>query len=174
MVASDVSILPGAGRDARPVTFTTPPKDKKLYRRVTLQNGLLAILISDPEMANQTGGGSELESEADMSEEEGGSEDESDEVQISLPPSCLLQGWLTELTMNVGMFGRTCRARKMVVLHQVLQLRRRQQLWQLGLAASKILTSCRYGTACWTLMSKLGLRLPKCLDITWRPCVPYP
>ena len=86
MVTSDVSALPGAGRDARPVVFTTPPKDKKLYRRVTLQNGLLAILISDPEMANQTGGGSELESEADMSEEESGSEDESDEVQISLPP----------------------------------------------------------------------------------------
>ena len=78
MVASDVGALPGAGRDAKPVVFTTPPKDKKLYRRVTLQNGLLAILISDPEMANQTGGGSE--SEADMSEDASGSEDESDEV----------------------------------------------------------------------------------------------
>ena len=102
MVATDASVLPGAVRDARPVVFTTPPKDKKLYRRITLQNGLLAILISDPEMANQTGGGSELESEADMSEEEGGSEDESDEVQISLPPSCLIQGWLTELAVHLG------------------------------------------------------------------------
>ena len=148
MVASDVSVLPGAGQDARPVVFTTPPKDKKLYRRVTLQNGLLAILISDPEMANQTGGGSELESEADMSEEEGGSEDDSDEVHISL--LCylvLLKGGLSSLLCVWTMFGRTCRARKMVVLHQVLQSRRRQQLWQLGSAASKTLTSCRYGTA---------------------------
>ena len=86
MVASAISALPGAGRDAKPVVFTTPPKDKKLYRRVILQNGLLAILISDPEMAHQTGGGSELESEADMSEEEGGAQDESDEVLINLAP----------------------------------------------------------------------------------------
>lgn len=84
MVASDVATLPGAGRDAKPVVFTAPPNDKKLYRRVTLQNGLLAILISDPEMANQTEGGSELESAADMSEDEDGSEEGSDEVLINL------------------------------------------------------------------------------------------
>lgn len=84
MVASDVATLPGAGRVVKPVVFTAPPNDKKQYRRVTLQNGLLAILISDPEMANQTEGGSELESEADMSEDEDGSE-ESDEVLINLP-----------------------------------------------------------------------------------------
>lgn len=77
MVASTTA-LPGAARDVEPVVFTTPPKDKKLYRRITLQNGLLAILISDPEMSNQIGGGSE--SEADMSEEPSGSDEESDEV----------------------------------------------------------------------------------------------
>ena len=80
MVASTGSLL-GAGRDVEPVVFTTSPKDKKLYRRITLQNGLLAILISDPEMSNQTGGGSE--SEADMSEGPNGSDEESDEVLIT-------------------------------------------------------------------------------------------
>lgn len=89
MVASDVPTLPGAGRDSNPVVFMAPPNDKKLYRRVTLQNGLLAILISDPEMANQTEGGSDLESEADMCEDEDGSEEESDEVYINLPIECI-------------------------------------------------------------------------------------
>ena len=83
MVALTDGALHGAGRDAKskPVVFTTPPKDKKLYRRVILDNGLIAILISDPEMAGQTGGGSD--SEADMSEDESGSADESDEVLTS-------------------------------------------------------------------------------------------
>lgn len=86
MAATDAGVLLGVGRDTKPVVFTTPPKDKKLYRRVTLQNGLLAILISDPEMAHQTAGGSESGSEADTSEDEGGSEDDSEEVLISCPP----------------------------------------------------------------------------------------
>ncbi len=76
MVASTTVALPGVGRNVKPVVFTAPPKDKKLYRRITLPNGLLAILISDPEMANQVGGGSE--SDADMSEEDSGSEEEND------------------------------------------------------------------------------------------------
>lgn len=80
MVATTASSLPGVARGAKPVTFITPPKDKKLYRRITLPNGLLAILISDPEMANQVGGGSE--SEEDMSEEEGHSEDEEDNDEV--------------------------------------------------------------------------------------------
>ncbi|KAL3144869.1 hypothetical protein ABBQ38_001969 [Trebouxia sp. C0009 RCD-2024] len=86
MAANDAGVLLGVGRDTKPVVFTTPPKDKKLYRRVTLQNGLLAILISDPEMAHQVAGGSE--SEAGMSEDESGSEDGSDEVLISCLPGC--------------------------------------------------------------------------------------
>ena len=80
MVATTTTTLPGVGRDTKPVVFTTPPKDKKLYRRITLPNGLLAILISDPEMANQVSGGSE--SDVDMSEDDSGSQDdENDEVQ---------------------------------------------------------------------------------------------
>ena len=79
MVASTTVSLPGVGRDIKPVSFTTPPKDKKLYRRVTLPNGLLAILVSDPEMANQISGGSD--SEADMSEDDSVSE-EQDEDEV--------------------------------------------------------------------------------------------
>ena len=79
MVAVAAPALPGVERDSKPVVFTTAPKDKKLYRRITLQNGLLAILICDPEMANQLSGGSE--SEEDMSEGDSASEvDEDDEV----------------------------------------------------------------------------------------------
>lgn len=86
MVATTTTALPGVGRDTKPVVFTTPPKDKKLYRRITLPNGLLAILISDPEMANQVSGGSE--SDVDMSEDDSGSQDdENDEVQGRFPPS---------------------------------------------------------------------------------------
>ncbi len=90
MVATTTTTLqlPGVGRETKPVVFTTPPKDKKLYRRITLPNGLLAILISDPEMANQVSGGSE--SDVDMSEDDSGSQDdENDEVQgLSSPSSC--------------------------------------------------------------------------------------
>ena len=78
MVAVAEPALPGVKRDSKSVVFTTAPKDKKLYRRITLKNGLLAILISDPEMANQVSGGSE--SEEDMSEDDSGREDEEDEV----------------------------------------------------------------------------------------------
>ena len=79
MVASADVSLPCVGLDAKPVEFATAPKDKKLYRRISLGNGLLAVLISDPEMANQVSGGSE--SEADMSDDDASEEDD-DEVYL--------------------------------------------------------------------------------------------
>ena len=97
MVATATTTLPGVARDTKPVVFTAPPKDKKLYRRITLPNGLLAILISDPEMANQVSGGSE--SDVDMSEDDSGSQDdEKDEVQgLSSPSSCI---WIAHNCMD--------------------------------------------------------------------------
>lgn len=71
--------LPGLGHTADPVSMVTAPKDKKHYRRVTLDNGLRVILISDPEMADQIAGGSE--SDVDMSDGQAGaaSSDEGEE-----------------------------------------------------------------------------------------------
>ena len=77
----DVS-LPGLGTVASDVKMVTAPKDKRLYRRATLGNGLRVILISDPEMADQVAGGSDsdtdlLGNQTDASGE--GDEDEDDE-----------------------------------------------------------------------------------------------
>ena len=72
--------LPGLGTVASDVKMVTAPKDKKLYRRATLGNGLRVILISDPEMADQVAGGSD--SDTDMPENQAdasGEEDEDDE-----------------------------------------------------------------------------------------------
>lgn len=70
--------LPGLG-NTEPVHMVTAPKDKKVYRRITLGNGLRVILISDPEMADQVSGGSE--SDIEMPEKQAGadSNDEGDD-----------------------------------------------------------------------------------------------
>lgn len=110
MVASDGGALLGVGRDAKPVVFTIPPKDKKLYRRVTLQNGLLAILISDPEMAHQVGGGSD--SDADTSEDESCSGDDGDEVLISCPTVILAHHSLVKHNISGMAAGHAERRRR--------------------------------------------------------------
>ena len=76
--------LPGLGYITEPVNMVTAPKDKKLYRRVTLDNGLRVILIADPEMADQVAGGSESDvdtSNSQAEESSGGEEDDDDEEE---------------------------------------------------------------------------------------------
>eukprot|EP00884_Botryococcus_braunii_P020235 jgi/Botrbrau1/6896/Bobra.67_3s0015.1 len=66
-----------------PTEIIKSPQDKKLYRRVTLQNGMHVLLISDPEMETEHGVGNTSDHagqgsrpDADMSEE---SDEESEE-----------------------------------------------------------------------------------------------
>ena len=57
----------------------TSPEDKRLYRRVTLGNGLVALLIHDPHMVSQTAQDSAMESGSDEEEQEGEEEEEEEE-----------------------------------------------------------------------------------------------
>lgn len=153
--------LPGVGKADSAVAMTTAPKDKKLYRRVSLANGLRIILISDPEMADQVGGGSDSEAESSGSQEgseSAQSEEEDDEVRMTATSGLHIRACMPDLHRNLerayhnfarqAFMGVHCRAQKTMQVTLMLPLalsRRQQQLWQSELGVSKIQTTCRYG-----------------------------
>lgn len=80
MVAqTQVVSLPGLGPVASDVKMVTAPKDKKLYRRATLDNSLRVIFISDPEMADQVAGGSDSDTDMPENQAETSAEEDEDE-----------------------------------------------------------------------------------------------
>jgi hypothetical protein len=70
--------------------LVTSPEDKRSYRRITLANGLVAVLIHDPHMLSEASAAcdadGEEEEEDEEDEEEGEEEDEEDEEMCDEPP----------------------------------------------------------------------------------------
>lgn len=154
MVAqTQVVSLPGLGPVASDVKMVTAPKDKKLYRRATLDNGLRVIFVSDPEMADQVAGGSDSdtdmpENQAEASGEEDEDEDEDEEDGDDEVASSTMHLMTAPSVYAINITPQCCRCRTPIVKPVAQQSlpplsRRQQQQWQLELGASRTRISCK-------------------------------